>query len=95
MKYRIVTALKRLDENRDIYDVTRVFIEETIRHPFARHDDLIDATARIYDIDPQPPALYERQSTMPLGLDDDESRCESLESELDWLAALGAEVDDF
>jgi hypothetical protein len=95
MKYRIVTPLKRLDENRDIYDVTRVFIEEAIRHPFARHDDLIDATARIYDIDPYPPVHYERWSTEPLGLDNDELRCESLESELELLSALGAEVDDF
>jgi hypothetical protein len=92
MKYRIVTPLKRLDENRDIYDLTRVFIEETIRHPFARHDDLIDAAARIYDIDPHSPVRYERWSTEPLGLDDDELRCESLECELE---GLGVEVDDF
>ena len=65
----------------EIYDLTRIFIDEAIRHPFARHDDLIDAAARIYDIDPHPPVRYERQSTMPLGLDDDELRCESLDCE--------------
>ena len=34
-------------KNGDIYDVTRIFIDEVIRHPFAAHDDLLDAVARI------------------------------------------------
>ena len=71
-KHRIVTALQRRDENGDIYDLTRVFMDEMIRHPFAVHDDLIDATSRIYDIDPQAPVAYEAQSTEPIGLDDDD-----------------------
>jgi hypothetical protein len=33
MNYRIVTALKRRDENRDTYDLTRVFIEEASKYP--------------------------------------------------------------
>ncbi len=63
---RIVTALKRRDENNDVYDVTRAFIEELVRHPFAQYVDLIDAASRIYDIDPQAPVAYEAQSTEPL-----------------------------
>jgi phage terminase large subunit-like protein len=69
-KYRIVTPLKRRDENQDVYDLTRVFIEELVRHPFAPHDDLIDAASRIYDIDPQPPAPFEAQSAEGLDVDD-------------------------
>jgi hypothetical protein len=53
----------------EIYDLTRIFIDEAIRHPFARHDDLIDAVARIYDIDPQAPIQYEQRSTESLELD--------------------------
>ena len=71
-KHRIVTALQRRDENGDIYDLTRVFMDEMIRHPFAVHDDLLDATSRIYDLDPQAPGAYEAQSTEPLGLDADD-----------------------
>lgn len=63
-KFRIVQPLKRKDENGDVYDLTRVFIEEMIRHPFAVHDDMIDAVSRIYDIKPVPPAAFEApQST--------------------------------
>jgi phage terminase large subunit-like protein len=71
-KNRIVTALQRRDENGDIYDLTRAFIDEMVRHPFAPHDDLIDATSRIYDIDPMPPQLYEAQSTEPIGIETDD-----------------------
>jgi hypothetical protein len=66
MRHRIVTALKRRDENGDIYDLTRIFIEEVIRHPFAAHDDLIDAASRIYDINAYPPQLEREQSTESL-----------------------------
>jgi hypothetical protein len=69
-KYRIVQPLKRRDENKDIYDLTRVFMEEMIRHPFAAHDDLIDATSRIYDIDPQVPQAFEAQSLEGIDVDD-------------------------
>jgi phage terminase large subunit-like protein len=62
MKHRIVSPLKRRDENGDIYDLTGIFIEEAIRHPFAGHDDLIDAASRIYDINPYLPQLNLGQS---------------------------------
>ena len=66
---RIVTALRRRDENGDIYDLTRAFIDEMIRHPFAPHDDLIDGVSRIFELEPKAPIRYEAQSTEPLGLE--------------------------
>jgi hypothetical protein len=57
--YRIVTAIKRRNEDGDMYDLTRVFLEEARLHPFAPHDDLIDAVSRIYDMEPKKPMPFE------------------------------------
>jgi hypothetical protein len=57
--YRIVTAIKRRNEDGDIYDLTRELIEELRFHPFAPHDDLSDAASRIYDIEPSSPVAFE------------------------------------
>jgi hypothetical protein len=58
--YRIVRPIKHLDEDRNGYDLTRAFIEEALFFPFAPHDDLIDACARIYDMSPVPAQRWER-----------------------------------
>ena len=60
---RIVTAIRRRDENNDIYDLTRAFISEMARHPYAAHDDLIDACSRVFDLDPQRPEILEVGAT--------------------------------
>jgi len=60
--YRIVRPIKRLDEDRNGYDLTRAFIEEALFFPFGPHDDLIDACARIYDMEPVPAQAWERGS---------------------------------
>jgi hypothetical protein len=68
--HRIVRPIKRIAEDKEVYDLTRAFIEEARFFPFAPHDDLIDATARIYDMDVQLPTQYEASATMALGEDD-------------------------
>jgi hypothetical protein len=67
-KFRIVRPIKRRDENGDVYDVTRHFISEVTRHPFAPHDDFIDACSRIYDekMNVHPPVNIDSTSVEPL-----------------------------
>lgn len=67
-KKRIVRSIKRRDENDDVYDLTRAFMEEATLFPFAPHDDLIDAVARIYDMEPHKPIKYESDATTSLEL---------------------------
>jgi hypothetical protein len=69
--HRVVGGIWRRDKNDEIYDLTRILIDELRYHPFGAHDDLIDAAARIYDMEPCRPELYEQGST------------DSLEQELD------------
>ena len=65
--HRMVTALKRLDENGVVYDLTRTFIEEARFHPVAPHDDMLDATSRVYDMEPRAPTPFEAVATeMPV-----------------------------
>jgi hypothetical protein len=62
---RIVKPIKRLDEDRNVYDLTRAFIEEALFFPFAPHDDLIDAVSRIYDMEPAAAETYEQLNYAP------------------------------
>ncbi|HWW46302.1 MAG TPA: hypothetical protein VNZ94_00485 [Xanthobacteraceae bacterium] len=63
--YRIVKPIRHLDEDRNLYDVTRAFMEEAMFFPFAPHDDLIDAVSRVYDLSPRPAIQYETAALEP------------------------------
>lgn len=68
--YRIVQPIKLIDEDRNIYDLTRAFMEEAMFFPFSPKDDLIDAASRIYDLSPKPAIQYETASLEPVAYPD-------------------------
>lgn len=59
--YRIQTAIKAIDEERNVYDLTRAFFEEALQFPFSPKDDLVDATSRLYDLEPRPAVQHESE----------------------------------
>jgi hypothetical protein len=59
-RWRLISPIKRIDETKTVYDLTRVFFEEFALFPFSPRDDLIDAVSRIYDMEAVPPVSFER-----------------------------------
>lgn len=58
--HRLIEPIRRLDEDGNIYDLTRVLFEEYLFFPFSPRDDFIDALSRIYDMEPMAAVLHER-----------------------------------
>lgn len=58
--WRCFEPIRRLDEDHNVYDLTRVFFEEYSLFPFSPRDDLIDAMSRLYDMEPNRATLNEK-----------------------------------
>lgn len=61
----ICRAIKRLDSEKHVYDLTESFMNEYLTFPFGGHDDLIDATSRFEDMEVLPPMLISQADTDP------------------------------
>lgn len=57
--------IKQIDEDRNVYDLTRDHLEEIMYFPFGLHDDLVDAESRIFDAEPVAPKIYTALDTEP------------------------------
>lgn len=64
--YRVIKPIRHVDEDRNLYDLTRAFMEEAMFFPFSPKDDLIDAVSRLYDLSPKPAIQYETASLEPV-----------------------------
>jgi len=62
----LATAIRAIDEDRRVYDVTVRFIDEYLTFPFGQFKDLIDATSRIYDMEATVPIDHARRSPEPV-----------------------------
>ena len=63
--FRVYSPVQRRDEEGRVYSLNKNFLEEFLTFPFCAHDDLIDATSRIYDIDPVPPIIIDERALEP------------------------------
>lgn len=58
-EYLAAKPLKRRNENGEVYDLTKLLMDEMLFFPFAAHDDMVDVTSRIYDMEPVAPSRVE------------------------------------
>ena len=63
--YRVARAIRRVDENGKMYDLTERFRFQVMMFPLGGKVDVIDAVARIYDADPVTPERYDNQQLEP------------------------------
>lgn len=61
----LATAIRAVDQDKHIYDLTVAFHEEYANFPFGRLRDLVDAASRIYDMEPTTPTLVSKELTEP------------------------------
>lgn len=66
----VIQPIKRMNEDRQPYDLTTELFLEFSMHPFSPHDDGLDATSRIFDVDPTPPLLPQAyRDLVPMALE--------------------------
>ena len=64
-EYRVARPIRRLDEEKRIYDVAERLRIQLSLYPFGGRKDLVDATSRIYDANPIAPEAIDQQSLEP------------------------------
>ncbi len=62
----VAKAIRCVDQDGRMYDLTLRFQEEYASFPFGRHDDLCDAVSRVYDLGPAPPTLTKPEMLEPV-----------------------------
>lgn len=63
--YRIAKAIRKKDQDGNIYDLGAQLVNQIHFFPFGGLKDLVDAVSRIYDIEPTPPIIYQDSSLEP------------------------------
>lgn len=63
--YLILNPIRRVDHTGKLYNLTLNFVQQFLAYPFVLHDDLIDATSRIYDMEARPPVLINEKALIP------------------------------
>lgn len=68
--FRVFSPVRRKDHEGNAYSLNKGFIEEFLPYPFSAKKDLIDATSRIYDMDPVGPIIIDERALEPETFED-------------------------
>ena len=68
--WRVFDPTRRPDHEGKLYSLNKTFITEYLTYPFSVHDDVLDATSRIYDIDAAAPVIVDNSALLPLIYED-------------------------
>lgn len=63
--FRIFKPVNRRDHEGNVYSLNKGFLEEYLTYPFSAKKDLIDATSRLYDMEPVSPILIDERVLEP------------------------------
>lgn len=63
--FRIFSPVRRKDHEGNVYSLNKGFLDEYLTYPFSAKKDLIDATSRIYDMDPVKPIIIDQSALEP------------------------------
>jgi len=63
--YRLSQRIRRLDQDRRLYDLTENFKTQVSFFPFCQKKDLIDAISRIYDMEVRSPVYVDNSTLEP------------------------------
>ena len=59
--WRVIKPTVRRDHEGTAYSMNKEFLNEYLVYPFSKHDDLLDACSRIYDMNYQPPVIVDER----------------------------------
>lgn len=63
--YRVFKPIMQKDEDGNLYSLNKGFLDEYLFFPFSSKKDLIDATSRIFDMDPVAPIIIDQRELEP------------------------------
>lgn len=63
--YRVFKPVMQKDEDGNLYSLNKGFLDEYLTYPFSPKKDFIDATSRIYDMEPLAPVIVDERVLEP------------------------------
>lgn len=63
--FRLFAPVRARDHEGNAYSLNKGFLDEYLTYPFSSKKDLIDATSRLYDMEPVPPVIIDESALEP------------------------------